>query len=135
MKSVFDAIIIGGGHNGQILAAYLRKAGLSTLVVERRMEPGGGLSTEEVTVPGFYHNLHSFFLRWVPDLPWYRDLELKRFGIRMIMPKVQTVAPYGDGKCLVFHSDAEKNHQKYLPFFAKRCPHLPQTFVPLPGNE
>ena len=40
MKEVFDAIIIGGGHNGQILAAYLTKAGLETLVLERRMEPG-----------------------------------------------------------------------------------------------
>jgi phytoene dehydrogenase-like protein len=61
MEEIFDAIIIGGGHNGQILAAYLKKAGLSTLVLERRMEPGGGLCTEEITVPGFYHNLHSFF--------------------------------------------------------------------------
>ena len=119
MKEVFDAIIIGGGHNGQILAAYLRKAGLSTLVLERRMEPGGGLCTEEVTVPGFYHNLHSFFLRWVPDLPWYRDLELNRFGIRMIMPKVQTVAPFGDGKCLVFHSDLEKTVKNISHFSQK----------------
>jgi len=59
MKETFDAIIIGGGHNGQILSAYLTKAGLETLVLERRMEPGGGLCTEEVTVPGFYHNVHA----------------------------------------------------------------------------
>lgn len=119
MEEIFDAIIIGGGHNGQILAAYLRKAGLSTLVLERRMEPGGGLCTEEITVPGFYHNLHSFFLRWVPDLPWYRDLELEHFGIRMIMPNVQTVAPYGNGKCLVFHSDLEKTI-KNISYFSEK---------------
>ena len=108
MKEVFDAIIIGGGHNGQILSAYLTKAGLDTLVLERRMEPGGGLCTEEVTIPGFYHNLHSFFLRWIPDLPWYRDLGLDRFGVRMIMPEVQVVCPFSDGRGLVFHTDQEK---------------------------
>lgn len=119
MQEDFDAIIIGGGHNGQILAAYLRKAGLSTLVLERRMEPGGGLCTEEVTQPGFYHNLHSFFLRWVPDLPWYRDLNLDHFGIRMVMPRVQTVAPFLDGKCLVFHTDLEKTIKNISHFSHK----------------
>ena len=119
MHESFDAIIIGGGHNGQILSAYLRKAGLSTLVLERRMEPGGGLCTEEITVPGFYHNLHSFFLRWVPDLPWYRDLELEHLGIHMIMPPVQTVAPYANGKCLVFHSDLEKTI-KNISYFSEK---------------
>ena len=41
MGEAFDAIIVGGGHNGQILSAYLRKAGLETLVLEKRTEPGG----------------------------------------------------------------------------------------------
>jgi phytoene dehydrogenase-like protein len=117
--AVFDAIIIGGGHNGQILATYLRKAGLETLVLERRLEPGGGLCTEEVTLPGYYHNLHSFFMRWVPDLPWYKDLELERYGVRMIMPPVQTVSPFVDGRCLVFHSDIEKTI-KSIACFSKR---------------
>jgi|YNPNPStandDraft_1061719.scaffolds.fasta_scaffold02806_1 phytoene dehydrogenase-like protein len=119
MKDTFDAIVIGGGHNGQILAAYLTKAGLETLVLERRMEPGGGLCTEEVTIPGFYHNLHAFFLRWIPDLPFYKDLELHRYGIRMIMPPVQTLAPFSDGRCLVFHTDEEKTIRN-ISFFSKK---------------
>jgi len=119
MKEVFDAIIIGGGHNGQILAAYLTKAGLETLVLERRMEPGGGLCTEEITIPGFYHNLHSYFLRWVPDLPWYKDLELDRYGARMIMPPVQAVAPFSDGRCLIFHTEEEKT-LKNISYFSKK---------------
>lgn len=119
MKEAFDAIIIGGGHNGQILSAYLTKAGLETLVLERRTEPGGGLCTEEVTIPGFYHNLHAFFLRWIPDLPFYKDLELQRYGVRMIMPKVQTVAPFSDGKCLVFHSEEEKTI-KNISYFSNK---------------
>lgn len=119
MKESFDVIVIGGGHNGQILAAYLTKAGLETVVLERRMEPGGGLCTEEVTIPGFYHNLHAFFLRWVPDLPFYKDLELNRYGIRMIMPPVQTLAPFSDGRCLVFHTDEEKTIKSISSFSKK----------------
>ncbi|MBC8178476.1 MAG: NAD(P)/FAD-dependent oxidoreductase [Desulfobacteraceae bacterium] len=119
MGEAFDAIIVGGGHNGQILSAYLRKAGLETLVLEKRTEPGGGLCTEEVTIPGFYHNLHAFFLRWIPDLPWFKDLDLARYGVRMIMPDVQTVLPFGDGKSLVFHRDDERTI-KSISYFSKK---------------
>jgi phytoene dehydrogenase-like protein len=55
----FDAIVIGAGHNGMALAAYLAKSGWSVAVLERRTEEGGGLITEEVTEPNFLHNLHS----------------------------------------------------------------------------
>lgn len=119
MKEVFDAIIIGGGHNGQILSGYLRKAGLETLVLERRWEPGGGLDTEEVTVPGFYHNLHAFFLRYVPNLPWYKDLELDHYGARMIIPPVQAATPFSDGRCLVFHIEEERTIQNIARFSKK----------------
>jgi len=56
-----DVIVIGSGHNGLIVANYLAKAGLKVLIMERRLEAGGGLSTEEITVSGFLHNLHSYF--------------------------------------------------------------------------
>src|SRR5215467_8477104 len=55
----YDGIIIGAGHHGLVLGAYLAKAGLDILVVERRLDYGGGLCTKEATEPGFYHNLHS----------------------------------------------------------------------------
>ena len=119
MKDSFDAIIIGGGHNGQILGGYLTKAGLETLVLERRMEPGGGLCTEEVTIPGFCHNLHAYFLRWLPDLPWFKDLELERLGVQIKMPPVQTVAPFSDGRCLVFHTDDDKTIKNISYFSSK----------------
>ncbi len=70
----FDFIIIGGGHNALICGGYLAKSGQRTLVLERRSRVGGGSISEEVTLPGFLHNLHSAFHRYVPDLPWYKDL-------------------------------------------------------------
>ena len=55
--TAYDGVIIGAGQHGLILGAYLARAGLRIAIVERRMYPGGGLSTDERTLPGFYHNL------------------------------------------------------------------------------
>ncbi len=57
----FDGIIIGSGYNGLTLGGYMAKQGLKILVLERRMHYGGATITEEVTVPGVYHNLHANF--------------------------------------------------------------------------
>ena len=58
----FDAIIIGSGHNGLICGSYLARAGMKVLVVERNQRVGGGLLTEQATLPGFQHNLHANFI-------------------------------------------------------------------------
>ncbi|MGB7660090.1 MAG: NAD(P)-binding protein, partial [Pseudolabrys sp.] len=59
LDKTYDGIIIGAGHHGLILGTYLARAGLSILLVDRRLTYGGGLCTREVTLTGFYHNLHS----------------------------------------------------------------------------
>ena len=55
MSEQFDAIVIGAGHNGLVAAAYLARAGLKTLVLERRRTVGGSAATEEI-FPGFHAN-------------------------------------------------------------------------------
>jgi phytoene dehydrogenase-like protein len=81
MAGAYDAIILGAGHNGLILQAYLCRAGLKVLALERKPAAGGGLSTlEDPRHPGFLHNTHAFFLRAITAMPWYRDLELERHG-------------------------------------------------------
>jgi phytoene dehydrogenase-like protein len=59
MTSTYDAIVLGAGHNGLILQAYLGKAGMKTLALERRAVAGGGLSTIE-DPRHFLHNTHAF---------------------------------------------------------------------------
>ncbi|MFP5285623.1 MAG: NAD(P)-binding protein, partial [Thermoanaerobaculia bacterium] len=54
----FDAIFIGSGHNALISAAYLARAGWSVLVLEKNDRPGGLVRTEELTVPGFLHDVY-----------------------------------------------------------------------------
>ena len=81
MSETYDGLILGAGHNGLILQAYLGKAGLKTLAIERRPVAGGGLSTlEDPRHPGFLHNTHAFFQRAITAMPWYADLDLERHG-------------------------------------------------------
>ncbi len=94
----YDAVIIGAGHNGLCLAAYLARAGLSVGVFERRHEEGGAAHTDEATAPGFWHNLHAQFMEFIDYMPFYRDFDLPRFGARMIKPDAQVGIAFADGR-------------------------------------
>ncbi len=103
MTSSVDAIVLGGGHNGLILQAYLAKAGLEALCLERAKKAGGGLCTPEWPVDsGFLHSTHSFFHRGVTELPWYRELELERRGAKYLTPElnVAMLTPGGPAEAL-----------------------------------
>ncbi|NBT57656.1 NAD(P)/FAD-dependent oxidoreductase [bacterium] len=78
----FDAIIVGGGHNGLVTANYLQRAGLKTLVLERRYIVGGACVTEEV-FPGYKVSTTSYVCSlFRPEI--IRDLELKKFGYEIL---------------------------------------------------
>ena len=78
----YDAVIIGGGHNGLVSAAYLARAGLRTLVLERRHIVGGAAVTEEV-FPGFRYSVASYVVSLLrPEI--IRDLDLSRHGFELL---------------------------------------------------
>ena len=107
LKKDYDGIIIGAGQHGLILASYLAKAGRRILLIERRLNYGGGLSTREVTRPGFYHNLHSINHFHISDTPWFRDLQLDD-KVAYITPRYEFGQPHLDGSALVFGRDLEE---------------------------
>lgn len=80
LDKTYYGIVIGAGHRGLVLASYLARAGLDILLVERRLDNGGGLCTREVTPPGFYHKLHSINLFHISEAPWFRGSRARRDG-------------------------------------------------------
>lgn len=113
---VRDVVIIGAGHNGLSLGCYLARAGLDVVVLERRAEFGGGLSTEEATIPGYYHNLHSNFHGAMPFFPPYADLELDKHGLTYIHPTANIGMPLRDGRALVLHVDELESYEAIARF-------------------
>lgn len=115
----FDAVIIGAGHNGMALAAYLAKSGWSVAVLERRTEEGGGLCTEEVTEPNFLHNLHSNYHSLVGICPVYEHLELLDHGVDYVRPEVQMGSVFSDGTALTVHTDMKRTYESFARFSRK----------------
>jgi phytoene dehydrogenase-like protein len=99
----YDAVVIGGGHNGLVTAAYLARSGLRTLVLERAEAVGGAASTTELApgarVPTLAHNVGR-----LRGSIW-RDLELRRHGLRLVSPQVLAFAPSPDGTAITLTSD------------------------------
>src|SRR5437764_13857265 len=102
----YDAIVIGGGHNGLVNGAYLAKSGLRTLIIERRPIVGGAAITEEL-IPGFHFTTFSYALSLLrPDI--IHELELTSHGFMPIqMPSA--FAPMENGDYLLTWTDRNTN--------------------------
>jgi phytoene dehydrogenase-like protein len=114
-ERAYDGVIIGSGQHGLVLGAYLARAGLNVAVLERRLQYGGGLMTEERTLPGFLHNLHSINHFSISSTPWFRDLGLAD-KVRYITPRYEFAQPHRDGSALVFSRDLEETVESIARF-------------------
>ena len=108
MSGNYDAIIIGGGHNGLTCAAYLARAGLKVLVLEQYRQVGGMTLTEEITLPGFRSDLHAFGYQLANLSPVPRELDLARFGFELIRPAINYSHAFPDGGLISNFRDVDQ---------------------------
>jgi phytoene dehydrogenase-like protein len=111
---VYDAIVIGGGHNGLVTAGYLARAGWSVLVLERRHVVGGACVTEEV-FPGYRVSTAAYLVSLMQERV-VRDLELRRFGYDVLPKDPAYFAPYRDGRYLFMYADQQRTCQELSRF-------------------
>ena len=111
MAEKYDAIIIGGGHNGLTCAAYLARAGHKVLVLERRHILGGAAVSEEV-YPGFTYSVFSYAVSLLrPEV--IRELELAKHGLQ-IMPLDTVFLPMENGDCLRMYADPSSQREELM---------------------
>lgn len=116
MAERFDAVVIGGGHNGLTCGAYLSRAGLRTLVLERRHVIGGAAVSEEI-VPGYTFSVFSYLMSLLhPKV--IRDLDLRKHGFE-VLPASDMFGPLPGGDYIVF-SDNVKKTQEHFARFSKK---------------
>src|SRR5918911_382397 len=124
MAAPYDLIVVGGGHNGLVTAAYVAGAGAKVLVLERRELVGGACVTEELW-PGFKVSTAAYvnsLLR--PEI--IRDLDLKRHGFKMIPRNPSSFTPFPDGRSLLLGPNKAQTRAEVSKFSTRDADALPK---------
>src|SRR5512146_550926 len=91
-----DALVVGSGPNGLAAAITLAQAGRSVRVIEGQPTPGGGTRTQELTLPGFWHDVCSAVHPMAVASPFFRSLPLAQCGLKWIDPPLALAHPFDD---------------------------------------
>lgn len=120
----YDAIIIGGGHNGLVCAAYLAKAGKKVCVLERRHVLGGCATTEELW-PGYKVSTAAYVISlFLPQIT--KELKLKSYGLEVLPRSPSSYTPLPDGRSLLMGPDPELCRREISKFSARDAQAYPE---------
>ena len=108
MRSDYEAIVIGAGHNGLACACYLAKTGLRVLVLEANANIGGLTVTQEITLPDFHSDLHAFGYQFANLSPAPHELELDRYGLELLTPEISFAHAFPDGRTVCMFKDLDQ---------------------------
>jgi phytoene dehydrogenase-like protein len=104
----YDAVVVGSGPNGLAAAIEIARTGRSVLVVEAAPTPGGGTRTEELTLPGFRHDVCSAIHPTGAGSPFFSGLPLAKHGLEWVHPEIALAHPLDDGSAGVLHRSFER---------------------------
>ena len=125
-KTNYDAVIIGGGHNGLVCAFYLAKAGLKTVICERRSIVGGAAVTEEFH-PGFRNSVASYTVSLLnPEV--IADMGLKEKGLKIVKRPISNFLPIDDTNYLKLGGGEKRTQEEFRKFSAKDAQRLPEYY-------
>lgn len=124
METKYDIIVVGGGHNGLVAACYLAKAGLKTLVLERREIVGGAAVTEEIH-PGFRCSTLAHSTAPLSSQV-ANDLQLARHGLDIIKPEARVLALEPDGRSLCIYQKTSTTLSEIEKFSSKDARNYPE---------
>ena len=152
MASQYDFIVVGSGHNGLTCAAYLAKAGLKVLILERNDWYGGGVVTKELFAPGFRFDLHSALHVNIQANPLIRNDELQllsKYGLNYLYPDAVYSTIFDDQTSLITNKDVDRTcesiakisehdaeaYRKFAAMSMQVVPMVTQSlFVPQPSQ-
>src|ERR1700688_3397101 len=121
----YDAIVVGAGHNGLTAAGYLARAGLKTLVLERREIVGGCCVTEEIA-PGFRASTTSYIASMLrPEV--IRELRLQDFGLRMVPCNPTLQVPFPDGQVVPWWAERGRAIEEFCKISEKDAARFAQV--------
>ena len=106
-KKDFDSVIVGAGPNGLAAAITMQQAGFSVLLVEGSKTVGGGMRSAELTLPGFVHDVCSAIHPMAVSSPFFKSLNLEKFGLKFIHPEIVAVHPFSDGSAAALYRSVE----------------------------
>jgi phytoene dehydrogenase-like protein len=110
---MLDAVVIGAGPNGLTAAATLARQGWSVLVLEAQGRPGGAVYSEELTQPGYLHDVGAAFFPFADHSPAFRSLDLTGAGLSFCNARRESCHPAPDGSCASIARDTELSVQSF----------------------
>jgi phytoene dehydrogenase-like protein len=110
-KYDYDAVVVGAGPNGLAAALTLAKEGLAVMVLEAAQTIGGGARSAELILPGFIHDICSTIHPMGLASPFFRELNLKQYGLEWVQPAAPLAHPFDDGPAVILERSTHETAQ------------------------